>query len=469
MSKSYNEIALVYESVKLFQTALRYHNKSLHYSERISYLPGQATSYQNIGNIYSSLGGLDTALAFYQKSLDIKTSLSNREDHEDLIHNIGILHLRNGDYQNARNNLNQSLEFRIEIENPIKLADSYYQLGLVHYDEENYQEALLNFIEAIRINPKRTNLTLRALVLEKIANSYILLGDSIKAVRYFLQYENLTDSLSENELMAIEFDSQLQASQHNLVLSKKELDLQVSKSENKTLYIFLLLGGAFLLFLFMLNARNNQRAVIAEKDIEIKDKEIDDLLRDQELSLITAVLNGQDEERQKIATDLHDRLGGILSVVKLHFKTLEKSISKLEERSLEQYEIANKLLNDATTTVREISHDIGDSLLLNLGLIPAVEDLAYSIKSSKQVSVNVLNHGIEARLPIKMEINIYKVIQEAFSNILKHAEAENITLNFIKSEDTISITIEDDGAGFNLDSGASREGLGMLSMRSRVE
>ena len=253
------------------------------------------------------------------------------------------------------------------------------------------------------------------------------------------------------------------------MLSKKELDLQVSKSKNKTLYIFLLLGGGILLILFMLNARNNQRAVIAEKDIEIKEKEIDELLRDQELNLITAVLNGQDEERQKIAADLHDRLGGILSVVKLHFKTLEKSISKLEVRSLEQYEIANKLLNDATTTVREISHDIGDSLLLNLGLIPAVEDLAYSIKSSKQVSVNVINHGIDARLPIKMEINIYKVIQEAFSNILKHAEAENITLNFIKSEDSISITIEDDGSGFTLDSGNSREGLGMLSMRSRVE
>lgn len=182
------------------------------------------------------------------------------------------------------------------------------------------------------------------------------------------------------------------------------------------------------------------------------------------------MLEGQDEERQRIASDLHDRLGGILSVVRLHFEAVEKNIHQMESQNRDQYKVATGLLKKASDTVRSISHDIGDSLLMNLGLIPALQDLASTIESSKELTVSVIHFGLGERLSSKVEINVYKIIQELLSNILKHADASEVTIQLIMEEENkLSVMVEDNGQGFDLNDENNREGMGMLNIRSRID
>lgn len=473
ISKSLNEIALVYEYLKMYQTAVDLHNQSLDISDKISYLPGKATSCQNIGNIYSSLLEFDKALSFYQESLMLKARLTDKVDYQDLVHNIGVLYLRKGNFDKAIEYFNQSLEARQKLGNRIKIAESYYQIALAFYHQNSTEEALAQLKIADSTLKNHENPLLKAMILEQTANAYAAIGDSSKSLQYFLMYSKIADSLSDQELLALEYDRKLLESQNKLRIAAKELTLEKLGNRNNLLLMYMLIGGGVLCItifvFFMLNVRDRQRLIIAKQEIEISQKEIDYLLNTQELELITATLNGQEEERHKIASDLHDRLGGILSMVKLHFKAVQKNILNIDSRIQEQYTIANTLLNDATDTIREITNDIGNSLLLNLGLLTAVEDLAYKIESSQQLSVMVVTNGIDSRLPAKIEMNLFKIIQELLSNILKHADAGGITLNFLKADETLFITVEDDGKGFDIATSVSKNGFGILSIRSRIE
>ena len=200
----------------------------------------------------------------------------------------------------------------------------------------------------------------------------------------------------------------------------------------------------------------------------IERQKVEELLKNQELKSINAMIEGQEGERQRIARDLHDRLGSILSMVKVHFKSVEDHIEELKTSNKSQYEKANQLLDDACDEVRKISHNIASGVLTKFGLVPALEDLKGTLEESKKVKVEFIAHGLYDRLDNDVEIAIYRIIQELVSNILKHAEAENITIQIINREKDLHISVEDDGKGFDA-SKKEREGMGLKNVSTRVD
>lgn len=473
ISKSLNEIGLVYELLGMYQLALDTHEESLAISREINYTQGIATSLQNIGNVNSKLNQLDHALLYLEQSLELKTNFSDKPDYADLVHNIGIIYLKKGVYDQAISRFEESFEVREKVGDKHKMAESYYYFGKVNLEQEQYQEALVNLQQALALTQEIRMPILGAKTLRTISEVYKAREDSDKALEYYMLSVSMTDSLSINERQAIELDKQLTMSENNMQLLEKDLRIERSENQKYAQLIYFLIALSILILLVIAavfnSMRQKQRVVLAEKDMQLSRNEIDDLLKTQEIKIMNAMVEGQDEERNRIAADLHDRLGGILSVVRLHFKSVEKNIHQMETRNQEQYKIATELLNDACDTVRAISHDIGDSLLLNLGLVPALQDLASTIESSQELKVSVIHHGMEERLNSQTEINVYKIVQELLSNILKHAEAGHITINLLKSGNRLSVMVEDDGVGFEVDAPSSREGMGMISMRSRVQ
>ena len=473
ISKSLNEIALVHESMGMYQYALTLHQKSLSIAQAINYKPGMATSYQNMGNIYFKLFELDKALSFYEKSLELKASFSDLVDYHDLIHNMGVLYGKKGEYEQALKYLNQSLEVRESADDKMKMAESYFHIGRINSDEKEYDQAKKFFQKSLSITQSIGSPSLQALILKEMADVYSEEKNSEKALHYYLLASGITDSLSHQERSALDYDKNLLESQHNIRLLEKDLSLEKLSNEKNTILLYSVIAVSVLILisaiLSMIGIRNRHRLKIAEQNTQISKKEIDDLLQTQELKLMSAMLEGQDEERNRIAKDLHDRLGGILSIVRLHFKAMEKNIHQLEAQNQEQYALATHLLHEASETVRSISHDIGDRLLMNLGLIPALQDLANTIESSKALEVSVIHHGMKEELDKKIEINLFKIIQELLSNILKHAEAKSITINLIQKTNTLTVMVEDDGKGFDQNSENFNEGMGLLNIRSRID
>ena len=172
----------------------------------------------------------------------------------------------------------------------------------------------------------------------------------------------------------------------------------------------------------------------------------------------------QEEERKRIAQDLHDGLGVLLSAAKMQFTSIKDT--RPENKPL--IEKATKLLEQATGDVRKISHNMMPGLLTKLGLYEAVEDLLEDVSDTEGIDARAEITGSRDRLPENKEIMLYRIIQEMVNNTLKHAGANNISLQLQVLPDHIDIKYSDDGKGFDVKEKLASESIGLKGIQSRV-
>ncbi|MFZ1979155.1 MAG: PAS domain S-box protein, partial [Bacteroidota bacterium] len=203
-------------------------------------------------------------------------------------------------------------------------------------------------------------------------------------------------------------------------------------------------------------------------------KSYDDLLEhEKELKLLSASrVQVQEEERRRIAREIHDGLGQLLTAIKFNLEILEDTISTTPD---EQNRINDmkKLLDDVMKEARELSYSLMPSVLEDFGLIPAMQLLCEQFSQQTGIHVQFLPHGDPDRFGIDLEIGIYRIAQEALMNIQKHASATNVELQIIVTEHAVRMTVEDNGKGFAaaqkiIRRQTGRKGIGLMKMRERT-
>jgi len=184
----------------------------------------------------------------------------------------------------------------------------------------------------------------------------------------------------------------------------------------------------------------------------------------QQQLLLAASIETQEAERQRIARDLHDEVGNMLSTVKMHLHTLSRRMEP-EAPLREMVEQARGLLGDSIHTVRHLSHNLLPPTLERLGIIAALEELATRIPEPE---VSFSHSGPATPLPLSISLGIYRIVQEAITNSLKHAAAQHIQIRLAFGPDRLVLTFTDDGKGFERGEVVS-QGMGMRNMRSRAQ
>ena len=208
------------------------------------------------------------------------------------------------------------------------------------------------------------------------------------------------------------------------------------------------------------------------KEREKKQKVIEEKLLEQEFKSLSLMIREQKEERKKIAQDLHDRIGCLLSLVRMNFHAINKHIEGVRIEDQQRYYQAYELLEKACDEVRNIAHDMISGVLKKFGLFTALENLKLIIEASTPLQINFNYSGFEENgLDTTLEITTFRMIQELTTNIVKHANAKEAEIQVIKNKKNLNITIEDDGQGFNLkikDLGRI-EGSGLKNIYTRVQ
>ena len=194
--------------------------------------------------------------------------------------------------------------------------------------------------------------------------------------------------------------------------------------------------------------------------------------REQELELLTgARVTAQEEERRRIAREIHDGLGQILTAVKFNLEILEDTLAGGSDERKRLEEVKN-LLDNAMNEAREISYNLMPSVLDDFGLAPALQLFCEQFSTRRNIDVQFHAHGLARRLDPSIEIGLYRIAQEALNNVAKHAGATESTVQIIMHEEGIRMTIEDNGKGIAIRSQTVRrpgqEGMGLVSMRERA-
>ncbi|HYC85615.1 MAG TPA: ATP-binding protein, partial [Chryseosolibacter sp.] len=200
---------------------------------------------------------------------------------------------------------------------------------------------------------------------------------------------------------------------------------------------------------------------------EMKERErLSSVIEAQKDAHLKAVVQAQDNERKRIASDLHDSLGSLLSSVRLRFNGLQHDFAhKVPEKS-SRYSETLILLDEAIAELRQVSHRMAPVSLSRFGLKSALQTFVEQINASEQLDVDLQILGYEHRLAEELEVAVYRICQELVQNVIKHARASIVRVQLIQHADSLNLIVEDNGVGIRKDD--IGHGFGFRTIQSKV-
>ncbi|MDF2831405.1 sensor histidine kinase [Chryseobacterium indoltheticum] len=294
------------------------------------------------------------------------------------------------------------------------------------------------------------------------------MGNLKEALVWEKKYSKLNDSLnSENvklELNTLETKFRTAEKQKeiaNLNTEKAQKELELNK---KNQYLWVMVFASLFLLILIISIYFYTKKLAKEKEINHSQK-LKEIAQQEELKITKAILEGEEKERERVGKDLHDGLGGMLAGVKINFSAWASQ--NLEPENKQNFNEILHQLDHSVTELRNISRNLMPESLLKLGLETALKDLC-EFYSRKDLHIDFQSIDINSKLPLAVQINIFRIVQEILANAVKHSEAENILLQCSQSNDVFLITIEDDGKGFSQDSSPTKS-MGLHNLKTRVD
>lgn len=466
--KSYNNLGDLHSEYSSPKKAFDLYEKSRLLGMKLQYEEGLAASYNGIGNYYFIIDDFEKALLNFLFADSLFQNLDDVFNLAICANNLANCYDQVGDFNRSLFYHQKALGDYEKLGYEKGQASSLLNLGVLFENENQYDSAIYYYKRVIPLSKKIGDLNLKANAFEQLAKSYFLTKESPLAYLYQKKYSELKDTLINKDKI-----SSISEMQTIYETEKKEQKIELLAEKNKTSLAErnAMIAGSLglLLGLFILLYAYYQRRKNALKDALIAEQKINVLVNEQELNAMNALISGQEEERQRIAADLHDRMGSMLSTVKLLFSSLGDKIKSAPEETLNQYQKATELLDESCEEIRRVSHNLSTGMVSSLGLDSAVSELCSTINSSKVLHCSYSVYGLESRLEGNLEIGIYRIIQETVNNALKHAKAKNLSIQINCLEEEINVIIEDDGVGFSMERIKKQgKGIGLHNLKARA-
>jgi two-component system NarL family sensor kinase len=486
------------ESVKgNYAASLQYYFDALKIWEALANKRGLMFTKNNIGEVYGNLRKPDLQFQYLNEALAIATG-NNFKDGEALAEqNLSIYYSSKNDFRKA---FTSQLEAVTILEQENKMSDAalgYSNAGAYKFLSGNIDSALIYYFKAKDIGEKLKDVRVLSMSYANIAEAYenqnrvpeaietynkcieLSKPEKLKEQLLFCYGQlagiyqkkgNYPEAIAFLKLQAAVKDSilnitsakQVNELQEKYEAEKKEHTIQEQQFEiTKKNYwiaggIGLLLLSALLGFSFyrsnkLKQAKKMQTAIIQQQDIATK-----------------AVIHAEENERKRIAGDLHDGVGQIISAAKMNLSSLESRLGFNNEEDRFAFEKIVNLVDESCKEVRSVSHNMMPNALLKSGLSSAVKEFIDKI-DSRVLKVNLYSEGLNERIDSNVETVLYRIIQECVNNVIKHSGANELDISLIKDTDGIAATIEDNGKGFDVADKVKAEGIGLKNIRTRIE
>lgn len=418
---------------------------------------------ENTGNIYNDTKfkgfNTDKAVELYEQSLKVYHELKDSLSLAGLYVNIGLVHENRGQLDEAKRQYLRAIDLQQRLGLTGAVAATYVNLGNVFLKKDSVTLARNSFWKGYTLATSLKNAPTSRTLARKLSTCFAREGKFEEALRYELKYDSMDEILFNKQKEAA-----IQELETKYETEKKQAEINLTTGQRDSAMITLIIALILTAVIVMIYSQRRKAVEqLRERDKVLMNKKVDELLREQEIRSLRSYLAGQEEERKRIASDLHDRLGSTLSATKLFFTSINNS-TEVMEASLQK---AHQLLDTAVEEVREISHNLLSGSITKFGLKTALVELKDTISGNNRLTMTVLFSDMDNRLDGKVELNVYRIVQELVSNILKHAEASDIVVQLNRVDHELVLTVEDNGKGFN--PMAERNGVGLSNIESRVQ
>ena len=346
--------------------------------------------------------------------------------------------------------------------------------GKMYFKLKDYTPSIADLEEVSNLLSPIPYSKQRLLAYDLLGQNYKIIGNYFRAFDYAEKYSMLQDSiLNENRILAInnltyKYESKEKATEIKLLEQDKAFVQKSNQQQKRALIVLgIALAGLILGIYYIISFYSDKiksARIIEDQNDKINRQKINELRDRIQINSMESMIEGQEVERERIAKDLHDSLGGLLSTIKLQIDNIQDKESNPER--LGEFKHATKLLDVAVSEIRTISQDLQPGALKRLGLLSAINDLVNRYQSENGPEITFQHFGELTDIDQGFAMGIYRIVQEILNNAIKHAKAREIFVQLNKEDESIVIHVEDDGIGF--DAKKKYKSMGLENIRSRV-
>lgn len=467
-SQTNDMLQLLYFEMGLYDKAIPYGEVSVRQARKVKDPFLLMSALNNLGLNYSSKRQPLKARPFFEEVLKISRETGNTNAEMTQLLNLGNAHLFLYEYDKIAPFFNRALLLSRKLGAYSSEAVALRGLALYDLSQKNYKEAKIHLESSLKIAVDHNLKVEQRKALELLSSLMYATGKMQEAEEYLSQSSVIGDSLVgesvQNRVVELEQKYESEKKEGQIKQLATENSLQQLQIERKGLINYLLGGGVLALLIIMVLSFRNYKHKQA-----LQQQRIAELETEKQLTATEAVLKGEEQERTRLARDLHDGLGGMLSGIKFSFLTMKGNLIMTPDNA-QAFERSMDMLDSSIKEMRRVAHNMMPEVLVKFGLDAALHDFCQDINQSGALRINYQSIGMEgAEIEQTTSITIYRVVQELINNTIKHAAASSAIVQVSKENGKISITVEDDGVGFDVTHLQNAKGMGWSNLQSRIE
>ncbi len=483
IAKELNNIGNIYYSVNQSDKALLYFKRTLGIKERHHLTSLLDAAYLNIADIYNEKKQSDSAKYYLDKALKLAEELDDQPDISRVYYELSELYNNQDKFELAISSIKKSLAIREEIRDDYGIAECLLDLGRYYSSLDNFKEAISNYKKALEYSQETGSTQQLSELNDLISGAYMASGDFKNAYTFLRQHINYRDSVVDEtrakRIAELQEKYDVQEKEKNIEILRAEKANQEIELYKKKIQVNYILGISIVVILIIIllyfrysskqknNSIRRELALNTERINAIEERRI--LQEKQQKELLNTFINAQEEERRKIALDLHDGLGQLLSGIKLnlHLAFNDKNMPAETEKLLKNVQQLN---NESISESKNIASNLLPYNIKDFGLVAAIKNLCYNNNQLKISTISFYSNDVPRKLPGELEIAVYRITQELINNALKHAKASEIFVQLFYRENKLILQIEDNGIGFvEAESKNKLNSMGLKNIANRVK
>ncbi|MCL6218906.1 tetratricopeptide repeat-containing sensor histidine kinase [Zunongwangia pacifica] len=479
-ANAYQNIATLYILQKEHKKAIENLSRATHLFKELGDENGIYTTLFNFANILKEQGRFEEAREHYKTVLDYRKKENNKTVIAYININLSQMLVEEKKYGQAVVSLKKTLKLLQELQFKSDMAIVYNDLGICEDKLGHTGQAIAYFQQALKIGEEQTLLSYNTDFYKNLAQLYKTQGDYQKALTFYeksIRAQAAQNSLSKEKYVANlqeRYETELKEARIKLLENEKKLnefELQkaaLSVKKQRLLRNVFIGGFVFVLISLLVLRRFYLQRLQVQKELYLQkeknsEQQINQMIKDHKLAVIERHQQGQDEERERLAREIHDGIGGDLAGIKIAFENyVEDQPQKPQvKRILEG-------INNACTDVRALSHQLHPLPFSKIGFCSFLKDFIQQVSKNSTLSIQGFFYPEEAidNLPNDLLIATYRVVQELINNICKHSEATQAEVQLTRHQQHLNILVNDNGIGFRK---SKKPGIGLRNIKERLQ
>ncbi|MCC6370811.1 MAG: tetratricopeptide repeat protein [Bacteroidia bacterium] len=457
LGEIYNNIATVYYDVGDEDKALEYYMNSYNLFKNTTEISNLEQVLANVAYLNFTKTSYDTALKYYNIGLTIAEKHEDKKFIAEYFNGKALVYAHTSKYSEAQALFQKSLNIRREIQDVKGIAVTLNNLGDCYFRQKEFKKALEFSSQSLEMSRSLNSFERMRQAAFTLKNIYEGIGNYQQALKMYELYIQIRDSTNNLNTKKEALKKQLQYDYEKKEILLKDEQLRLTKlyEQKQRYYVVLSIGSVLLLIIvfFSVYFRNKFKKEKESKNLQIVMKErLSQEIMEKE-SIANSFIRIQEEEREKLAAELHDGVNQLLFAAKMQLQAA-KSTSEPMHRD------AVKLVETAIQEIRSIAGNQGSFLLTNKSLNDALTDLSLQMEGNKEMEITFVNHGLdEDQLEPAKKVNILRIIQELLNNALKHSATKKSCISIKTSSNSVKFSVTDFGSGFANKNNATGNGL----------